>query len=296
VNAPALQCDGLVLELGGRRVVDGVTLAFEPGCWTAIVGPNGAGKSSLLSLLAGLRRPAAGVLRLLGRPLADWPARERACALAWLSQHGEADGDIAAIDVVRLGRLPHTGLLGAPDADDEAAVREALRETEIEVLAARRLNELSGGERQRVLIARALAARARVLLLDEPTTHLDAPHQRTFIEGLLRRARAGATVVSVLHDLTLALAADRVVVMAGGRVLADGAPGERALRERLAEAFGHAFTIEAVGGGARPRYVALPRLDPGAGDTDAGEGAAEADAQASSAGSPVTAPVAREAA
>jgi len=264
VSAPALQCNSLTLGLGGRRVVDAVSLDFTPGQWTAIVGPNGAGKSCLLSMLAGLRRPAAGSVSLQGRPLAEWPQRARACAIAWLSQHGEAEGDLAARDVVALGRLPHTGLFGMPGAADDQAVRAALRETAVEAFAERRLNELSGGERQRVLIARALAVGAAVLLLDEPTTHLDAPHQRALIEGLVRRARAGATVISVLHDLTLALAADRVVVMAGGRVHADGPPADPALREALVEAFGGAFTIEVVGAhvrGGHTRYVALPRLE-----------------------------------
>jgi iron complex transport system ATP-binding protein len=259
VNA-ALGCDALTLVLDGRRVVDGVTLDFARGQWTAIVGPNGAGKSCLLSMLAGLRTPAAGEVRLQGRPIGSWTGRARSAAVAWLSQHGEADGDLAAIDVVRLGRLPHTGLFGAPGPDDEAAVGAALRGCEVLGLASRRLNELSGGERQRVLIARVLAVGAPVLLLDEPTTHLDAPHQRALLEGLARRARAGATVVSVLHDLTLALAADRIVVMVAGRVSADGSPADPVLREAVAEAFGHAFTIEAIRRAGRTRYVTLPTL------------------------------------
>jgi iron complex transport system ATP-binding protein len=267
MTVPALCCDGLTLVLGRRRVVDGVTLAFPRGQWSAIVGPNGAGKSCLLSMLAGLRPAPAGQVRLQGRPLADWPARARAGAIAWLSQHGEAEGELAAADVVRLGRLPHTGLFGAPGPDDEAAVAAALRETEAVGFSSRRLNELSGGERQRVLIARALAVQAPIVLLDEPTTHLDAPHQRTLLDGLARRARAGSTVVSVLHDLTLALAADRVIVMRAGRILADGAPADAALRQALAGAFDHAFTIEAVERGGRTRFVALPRLQAAQGET-----------------------------
>ena len=263
-DPPPLSATDLTLDLGGTRVLDGVSLTFAAGVWTVVVGPNGAGKSTLLSLLAGLQRPDAGQVRLQGRPLTEWPARERAQRLAWLSQQGEADGDIAALDVVRLGRLPRHGLFGAPDADDEAAVARAMAETECTAYAGRRLNGLSGGERQRVLLARALAVEAPVLLLDEPTIHLDAPHQLALLRGLSARARAGAAVVAVLHDLTLALAADRVLVLDRGRVAADGAPGDVALQRRLIDLFDGAFSIERVSiagpTGVRERWVAVPAL------------------------------------
>ncbi len=254
-----LQASGLRLDLGGRRVVDVDSLVLHAGAWVAIVGPNGAGKSSLLQLLAGLRVPAAGQVLLQGRALRDWPPRQRAQQLAWLAQQGEADGDIAALEVVRLGRLPSHGLLGAPDAADEAAVQAAMQETECSALAPRRLRELSGGERQRVLLARALAVGAPVLLLDEPTTHLDAPHQRALLQSLRRRAAAGAAVVAVLHDVNLALAADRVLVMDRGALVADGAPGDAALHAALVAAFGGALVIQRLAdaaGTAPARWVA----------------------------------------
>ncbi len=260
VSPPPLQAEGLSVRLGGRRVVDGVSLALHGGQWAAIVGPNGAGKSTLLQLLAGLRAAEGGHVQLQGRALADWPARERACRLAWLSQQGEADGDIAVRDVVRLGRLPRHGLLGAPDAGDEAAVGRAMAETETTALAYRRLGELSGGERQRVLLARALAVEAPVLLLDEPTTHLDAPHQRALLKSLAARARDGVAVAAVMHDVTLALAADRVLVMDRGMLVADGAPDDAALRAALVAVFDAAFSIEAVATVAGRRWAALPAL------------------------------------
>jgi iron complex transport system ATP-binding protein len=257
VTREPLVARGLALDLGGRRVIDGVSLALRAGEWTAIVGPNGAGKSTLLSLLAGLRAPDTGTVELAGRPLHGWSVRERARQLSWLSQQGEADGDISGRDVVRLGRLPHHGLFGAVTVDDERAVDAAMAETESTPFARRRLSDLSGGERQRVLLARALAVQAPVLLLDEPTTHLDAPHQRALVRGLVARARAGAAVAAVLHDLTLALAADRIVVLAAGRVRADSAPADAHVRRTLVEVFDHALSIEPVGAN---RFAALPAL------------------------------------
>ena len=257
-----LVAQGLTLALGGRRVLDGVALDLRRGEWAAVVGPNGAGKSTLLTLLAGLRRPDAGRVELDGRPIGAWGARERAQRVAWLSQHGEADGDIAARDVVRLGRLPHHGLFGSVTAADEAAVDAAMAETECAAFASRRLSELSGGERQRVLLARALAVRSPLLLLDEPTTHLDAPHQRALVASLRERARAGAAVAAVLHDLTLALAADRLLVLEHGRLCADGPPAHGAVRDALVAVFGGAIRVDrlpdpASGG---ERWVALPDL------------------------------------
>jgi iron complex transport system ATP-binding protein len=258
---PRLEADAVRVALGGRTVLDGVSVHLEAGRWSAIVGPNGAGKSTLLSALAGLRRVEAGAVRLDGRAIGEWPARERARRVAWLSQHGEADGELAARDVVLLGRLPHHGLFGAPDAADLAIADAAMRETECDAFAARRLGSLSGGERQRVLIARALAVDAPVLLLDEPTTHLDAPHQRALVRGLRARATAGAAVATVLHDLGLALAADRLLVLVAGRVAVEGSPDDAPVRAALARAFGDAIRVVRLEAGddSPARWIAVPR-------------------------------------
>ncbi len=259
-DSPALRAEGLTLRLGGRIVVDGVSLSLEAGEWVAIVGPNGAGKSSLLAMLAGLREPERGSIHVAGCALQGLQARDRAQRLAWLSQTVEVEGDISVEDVVRLGRLPRQGLFGAPSADDEQAVRAALLETETLGLASRRLRDLSGGERQRVLLARALAVGAPVLLLDEPTAHLDPPHQRALWRGLVQRARLGTAVAAVMHDLTLALAADRVLVMRAGQVCADAAPHDLALHAALVEVFDGAISVAQVQQPCGPRWVALPAL------------------------------------
>ena len=263
VCASALRCDGLSFAHGARRVVDNVSVDFAPGQWTAVVGPNGAGKSTLLQLLAGLRAPCAGQVFLHGRALKAGSARERARRLIWIGQEGAAmdAAEIAAVDIVGLGRLPHHGLLGMRSADDEAAVQAAMDECECRAFATRRLSQLSGGERQRVLLARALATAGAdpcVWLFDEPTTHLDAPHQRSLLRALRQRAQRGDTVITVLHDITLALGAERVLVLEQGRVVGDDAPASAALHEALARTFGWAFTVHEVASQGGPRWVALP--------------------------------------
>jgi iron complex transport system ATP-binding protein len=260
MTAPVLEAESLRLPLAGRPAVDGVSLRFAPGQWAAVVGPNGAGKSTLLRLLAGLLKPEQGLVRLQGRPLAEWPARERAQRLGWLAQQGETEAELSVQSLVALGRLPHQGLLGAPSAHDADVLARVMAETETLELAARRVSALSGGERQRALLARVLAVEAPVLLLDEPMAHLDPPHQRALLRSLRTRAAQGHTVLAVLHDLNLALTADRVVLMARGQVVADGEPGDATLRDALVAVFGHSFSIEAVQREGQRRWIAVPTL------------------------------------
>jgi iron complex transport system ATP-binding protein len=253
----ALRAEGVQVALGGPPVLRGVSLALHPG-WTAIVGPNGGGKSTLLRVLAGLLAPQSGRVMLEGRPLTEHGARERGQRIAWLAQHegSNASGELTVRDVVQLGRLPHLGLFAAPGPQDEAAVDAAMAATECSDWQCRRLYELSGGERQRVLLARALAVSAAVLLLDEPTTHLDPPHQVAVVRLMKRLAAAGTTVVSVLHDLPLALQADRLVVLDQGKVCAEGSPHATEVQASLVQVFGGALSIEQVGG----RWTAIPCL------------------------------------
>ena len=250
----ALRAEDLRVALGGTTVLHGVTLQLQPG-WTAIVGPNGAGKSTLLRALAGLLPRQAGQVWLQGRPLDDWSPRQRAMHVAWLAQQGQTGGDLTARELVMLGRLPHLGLFGVPGPEDERCADAAMHATECAAWAQRPLQQLSGGERQRCLLARALAVRAPVLLLDEPTTHLDPPHQVAVVRLLQAQARQG-TVASVLHDLPLALQADRVLLMRGGCIVAEGAHDDPGLHAALAEVFDHAVRIERAGA----RHIALPNL------------------------------------
>jgi len=241
------------VRLGGRQVLGPITLAVPAGAWTAVVGPNGAGKSTLLRTLAGLQRLEGEVL-LDGRPITQWAPKARARALAWLGQAQSGGEDLLARDVVMLGRLPHQAWLADPSDADRAAVEAAMHTTQCLAWADRPLGSLSGGERQRVLLARAVAVQAPVLLMDEPLSHLDPPHQADWLELVRALAACGTAVVSVLHELSVALQADTLVVMAEGRVRHHGAPGDAATREALQQVFDGRLALVEVAG----RWLALP--------------------------------------
>jgi iron complex transport system ATP-binding protein len=248
-----LIASGVHVTLGTTRAVQDVSVTVQPG-WTAIVGPNGAGKSTLLRVMAGLQTADAGEVRLNGTPLGELPPRTRGQHIAWLGQQSDSGGELTAREVVQLGRLPKLGLFTTPGPEDEASVDRAMEVTECAAWQHRRLYELSGGERQRVLLARALAVEAPLLFLDEPTTHLDPPHQAVLVS---RQVNAGTTVLSVLHDLSLALLADRLIVMERGRVCHEGAADDPRSHAALSEVFGGAVRFEKLGA----RWLAIPHLE-----------------------------------
>ena len=240
-------------SIGKHQILQAIDLQLRPGRWIAVVGPNGAGKSTLLRVLAGLL-PCDGQVTLQGRPLADWPARARAAQLAWLGQAETGSDDLTAYDVALLGRLPHRPWLAPPGEADRAAVEQALRATQAWDLRERRLGELSGGERQRVLLARVLAVQASVLLMDEPLAHLDPPHQADWIALARALAAGGGLVVSVLHELGVALQADELVIVRAGRVTHHGATAHPDTHRALQAAFDDRVRVHPVAG----QWVALP--------------------------------------
>lgn len=253
----ALQAQCVSATLGATEVLHGIDLVIAAGRWTSIVGPNGAGKSTLLKVLCGLLAHGGEVL-LFGHRLEGLPSRVRAQRLSWLGQGGADAGsadDLMVYDVAMLGRLPHQRWLAAPSATDRAAVERALRSTQAWDWRDRPLGQLSGGERQRVLLARALAVEADLLLMDEPLANLDPPHQADWMHTVRALVAAGKTVVSVLHELSMALAADQLVVMAGGRVLHDGACGDPATHAALEKVFDRRVRVHRVDN----QWIALPR-------------------------------------
>jgi iron complex transport system ATP-binding protein len=240
-----LASEGAGVRLGGRPVLEEISLAFGPGEFVGLVGPNGAGKTTLLRALAGLVPLSAGRVTLDGRPLSGVTRDERARRVAVLVQAAGVDWPMRVSEVVALGRLPHRSALAGLREADRAAIDRAMTRADVAHLGGRALPTLSSGERMRVLLARALAVEAEFLLADEPITALDPAHQLDAM-GLLRAiSRSGTGVVAVLHDLTLAARfCDRLVVLAGGRVAAD-APPERSLSDPLLHA---AFGIAVLRG------------------------------------------------
>ena len=250
----AIQTCDLSARLGDEPILHRISLNLPHGRWTSIVGPNGAGKSTLLRCLAGLL-PHSGAVALLGRPLADWPHRQRARQLSWLGQNEASADDLTVWDVAMLGRLPHQAWLSPPSAQDRAAVERALRATQAWDWRARALGQLSGGERQRVLLARLLAVQAQVLLMDEPLANLDPPHQADWLHTMRALVDAGGTVVSVLHEVGMALQADELVVMAQGRITHQGGCNEAATHRALEAVFDERIAVHALQG----QWVAVPR-------------------------------------
>jgi len=234
-----LQARSLSVDLGKRHVLSRIDLSFEPARLTVIVGPNGAGKTTLVRALAGLLAPSEGSVTLDGRPVARMRGFERAQAIAYLPQDGGVAWPLPVSQVVALGRLPHGERSDALPPQGEAAVRVAIRSVGLQGFENRPATELSGGERARVLLARALATQAPVLLADEPVAALDPRHQLVVLDVLKSHARAGATVVAIMHDLTLAARfADSMVLLSHGTIQAH-APPEKVLTEgQLAASFG----------------------------------------------------------
>ncbi len=211
---PALEVDGLGRRVGGRWLYRDLTASFAPATVTAIVGPNGSGKTTLLRDLAGLRRPAAGAVRLGGSPLAEVRPAERARALAYLPQATPLAYDLRVAEVVMLGRSPFLPRFAGPSEADHHLVAAALARVGLRGAGGRRISSLSGGERQRVMLARLLATQAPLLLLDEPTAALDVGHALAFTDLCRELASAGSTVIAAHHDLDLARSsADAAIVL-----------------------------------------------------------------------------------
>lgn len=249
---------GVRAGYGERVVVDGCDLALGAGAVASVVGPNGAGKSTLLRVLAGLLRPLAGSVAVDGRDLAGLSRAEIARRVAVVPQLFDTIFPFSVREVVALGRTARLGPFGRPAAADAAAVERAVDALELGGLAERRIDRVSGGERQRAVLAMALAQEAPVLLLDEPTVHLDPGHQLATM-SLLRRlaAQRGLAVLAVMHDLSLAALADRVVVLADGRIVRDAPPSEALDDALVREVFGPGWRVRVEAG--RPVVVPSPR-------------------------------------
>ena len=251
----ALHAQNIRVTLGAHEVLHGIDLSLPQGQWTSIVGPNGAGKSTLLKALAGLL-PASGEVFVFDQPLKALSRQQRAQQLSWLGQGEVASDDLRVWDVVMLGRMPHQAWMAAPSAHDQQVVEVALQATQAWAWRDRSLGQLSGGERQRVLLARAMAVQAQVMLMDEPLTNLDPPHQVDWLEQVRCLTSQNTTVVSVLHEVGMALHADEMVVMQSGRVVHQGACDSAQTHAAVQAVFDHRIAIHALDG----QWVAVPQM------------------------------------
>jgi len=238
----------LRLDYGTRPVLRGVSLGLHRGELVALIGPNGAGKSTLLKVLAGLLTPRSGTVY-----------RRAGLQAAYLAQAEELPLDWSAREVVSLGRLPYVGFWRALSAVDQAAVQSAMTRTSTWSLAERKLNALSGGERQRVTLARALAQDPEVLLLDEPTTHLDVRHQAELLSALRTERERGISTLAVMHDLTLAGHADRCLLLRDGQIMADGTPEAVLSADLLSDTYETALEVVQAADGRRAVIVPSAR-------------------------------------
>ena len=223
----------LSVSLGGRRVVAAASLDLQPGAFVALVGPNGAGKTTLLRAALGLLRSDQGTVRLDDQPIESLSPAERSALLGYLPQERRLAWGLPAVEVAALG----APLLSAPEARRRGL--EALARFGIDGLADRSVFDLSGGERGKVLLARLFATQAPLLVADEPVAGLDPDAQLACLDELKVHARAGGSVLTTLHDLSLAARyADRIVLLHDGRILADDTPERALTAKRLREAFG----------------------------------------------------------
>ena len=237
---PAIVAKALTVGYAGRTVIDAAELSIAPGERLALVGPNGAGKSSLLRAMTGVLAPRAGSVELLGEPVEHVPRKQLARTIAVVPEVADLPFAMPVGEVVALGRLPHEPPITGLRPTDAAAVDGAIERIGITHLRRRDMRELSMGERQLVFIAVAVAQAAPILVLDEPTTHLDIRHQVDVMELLVDlNERDGTTVIAVLHDLALAAHFfPRVVVLAAGRIVGDGTPAETLRADRIRDVFG----------------------------------------------------------
>ncbi|HEY3368998.1 MAG TPA: ABC transporter ATP-binding protein [Symbiobacteriaceae bacterium] len=235
-----LRIEHLTCGYGTRPVLADFSLDLDQGDYLAVVGPNGSGKSTLVRAIARTLAPTAGRILLNDTDIARMPARERAAVIAVVAQDEPWDFDFTVAEMVLLGRLPHLQRFRSETVRDHSVVRQAMAQTHTLHLAERPVTGLSGGERQRVRVARALAQEPSLLILDEPTAHLDIAHQVELLDLTRRLNREqGLTILAVLHDLNLAAQyAHRLLMLKDGRRFAEGRPGDTVTEESVRAVYG----------------------------------------------------------
>ncbi len=257
-----LSVDDLSVELGGNKIISAVSLAANRGELVGLVGPNGAGKTTLLRAIQGLVQPMDGSVAVDGQSVGDLSARARGRHIASVPQETGLSFSFSVKQAVAMGRNPHIGRFGTADETDQQKVQAALDKTQLTAFADRPVTELSGGERQRVLLARAFAQDAPLLLLDEPTANLDINHAINTLDMVRSAVDDGTAAVAAIHDLDLAARyCDRLVLPVDGAVLAAGSPESVLTRKQLKTAFGVETVISSDPTTGSPRVTALSTTD-----------------------------------
>lgn len=253
-----LQLRNVSLSRNNKVILQNISLDIAQGEWTSIVGPNGAGKSTLLQALAGLL-PYEGSIQVDGVELRSLATRARAQQIAWLEQASTIpdglDFGLRVYDIAMLGRLPHQNWLSVPNSQDHVLVEQAMRQTEVWDLRERFFNQLSGGERQRVLLARLFAVHAPILLMDEPIANLDPPHQADWLQWQTALSIQGKTSITVLHEVQLALQADKLILLGFDGVHYQGKSDDPLTHQALIDLFDGRIELVKIG----DRWVSLTR-------------------------------------
>jgi iron complex transport system ATP-binding protein len=260
---PALAAEGIEVRFGPRLVLRDVSLSVRSGSLVGLVGPNGAGKSTLVRVLAGALRPERGVVMVDGRDLRRLGRRDLARRLAVVPQDSVLPEGFTALDIVLMGRSPHLGLLASESEADRRIAREAMLTTDTWSLAERPVEALSGGERQRVVVARAIAQQPAILLLDEPTSHLDLHHQVRALEIVRGLCAGGMAALGVFHDLNLAAQyCDRIGLLHAGSLVAEGSPEQVITSANVQQVYGEDLVVRPHPTNGRPVVLVSRREMP----------------------------------
>lgn len=245
----ALSLQDIQFGYGRVKVLDDLSLDVPQQSITALLGPNGSGKTTILNLLLGILRPWSGSVRVLGDPIEGMDRRQLSRRLGLVPQQEQAPFALSVTEWVVLGRAPYLHLLQQPTAEDRRAARKSLLEVGLEGLANRLVPDLSGGEQQLASVARALTQQPAILLMDEPTSHLDLRNRRRVLDVMLKQSEGGRTVLMTTHDPNAAAAvASHVVLLKQGRITAQGPPGEVITEQRLSEVYDVQVRVETVRG------------------------------------------------
>lgn len=257
----AITVQNLSYSFDSRTVLDDLSFEVESGQYFIIIGPNGSGKTTLLKLLAGLLTLKNGQINIQAKGIQTYTPKELARSVAYVPQNVPVEFPFTVTQVVLMGRAPHLGLMGFEGESDLHLAHEAMRITDVEHLADRRIDQLSGGERQRVFIARAICQQPQIMLLDEPTAALDLSHQVRLMDLMEQlKTQQGATIVMVSHDLNMAaMYADQLLLLSQGQIVISGPPDRVIDYQLLEQVYGCTLVVDQSPLGKYPRVHIVPK-------------------------------------